>query len=50
LGNDSDALAGIILGILGLAAIVKILEKKCPTCRRSIVRGQNICQHCGSAV
>ena len=39
MGKDSDAVFGIILGVLGLAAILKASEKTCPYCFKKIIRG-----------
>ena len=50
MGKDEDTIAGILLGVLGLAAIVKILEKKCPVCGKPTIRGVSVCPHCGSAI
>ncbi len=46
MGDNDDALGGIILGILGLAAIATLLEKKCPYCNKSQLRGTNVCTNC----
>ncbi|WP_157832753.1 zinc ribbon domain-containing protein [Nitrosarchaeum koreense] len=46
--NFKDMSAGaIILGLLGLAALVKLSERKCPVCNRIIPITQNTCSHCG---
>jgi uncharacterized OB-fold protein len=50
MGKDEDAVLGIIFGILGLAAIAAIIEKKCPFCGRSVPRGTSVCPHCGSQI
>jgi uncharacterized Zn finger protein (UPF0148 family) len=50
MGKDEDALAGIVLGILGLAAVAAMLEKKCSACGKSVIRGTSICPHCGSRI
>lgn len=50
MGKDDDTIAGIILGILGLAAIAALVPKKCPVCGNSVQRGSSICPHCGSRI
>ena len=40
MGNNEDALGSIILGVLGLAAVAVLLEKKCPHCNKSQLRAQ----------
>jgi len=50
LGKDSDAAIGIILGILGLAALIKASEKDCPFCFRKVVRGTSQCPFCGNRI
>jgi uncharacterized OB-fold protein len=50
MGKDDDALAGILLGILGLAAIAVIASKKCPVCGKTVPRGTSVCPHCGSQI
>jgi len=50
MGKDSDDLLGIILAILGAAALIKALEKECPYCSRKIVRGTSTCPYCGAMV
>lgn len=47
MGSDSDTLAGILLGILGIAVLAKIFEKKCPYCGKSVQGGSKSCPHCG---
>ena len=47
MGKDSDTLAGIILGILGLAILVKLTEKKCPICNHVVPAGTTECPNCG---
>lgn len=50
MGKDSDALAGILLGILGIAVIAKIFSKKCKVCGTSVSPGTRNCPNCGSVV
>ena len=50
MGKDEDALAGILLGILGIAAIAVIASKKCPVCGKSVARGTSVCTHCRSQI
>jgi len=50
MGKDADTFAGIVLGILGLALIAKIFEKKCAFCGSSISSGIKNCPHCGRPV
>ena len=42
-----NALAAVLLGLLGLAALAKLSERKCPICNRIIPLTQNTCPHCG---
>jgi len=42
-----SAVIGIILGLLGLAVLAKLSERKCPVCNRIIPITQNTCPHCG---
>jgi len=37
----------IILGLIGLAALIKLSERKCPVCRNIIPITQKTCPHCG---
>lgn len=50
MGKDEDALVGIIFGILGIAAIAAIAQKKCPVCGKSVARGTSVCPYCGSLI
>jgi len=50
MGKDSDTLAGIILGFLGLAVLMAVLGKKCPVCGGNIPAGSRRCPHCGTVV
>jgi len=50
MGKDSDAFAGILLGILGLAALIKFSEKECPYCSRTVVRGASRCPFCRNRI
>ena len=50
MGKDDDTLAGILLGILGLAALVVIASKNCPVCGKTVPRGTSVCPHCGSQI
>ena len=47
MGKDSDTFAGILLGLLGLALLVKLTEKKCPICGNIIPVGKRECPNCG---
>jgi hypothetical protein len=47
--NDDDV-GSIILGVLGLAAIAVILEKKCPYCNKSQLRGTSVCTNCDQEI
>lgn len=47
MGRDSDTFAGIILGLLGLALLAKLTEKKCPICNNIIPAGKRECPNCG---
>ena len=42
-----SVVAGILLGLLGLAALAKLSERKCPVCNRIIPFTQKTCPHCG---
>jgi hypothetical protein len=51
--SDDEGLAiaaGVVLGILGLAALIDILKKnsECPICKNKIEHGIQQCPHCGS--
>ena len=48
--KDSDVIFGILLGILGVAALIKVSEKKCPNCSGKITRGTSQCQFCGAGI
>lgn len=48
LGKDSDVLVGVLLGVMGVAAIIKLLEKNCPCCDNIMGRGQSHCLRCGT--
>ncbi len=49
LGDNSDALESIILGMLGIAA-VGILDKKCHCCNRGKIEpSSHICKLCGKS-
>lgn len=50
MGRDADTIAGIILGLLGLAVLVTIFGKKCPVCGGTIPAGQRRCPHCGTVI
>lgn len=50
MGKDSDILAGILLGLLGFAALVKLSEKKCPICSSMIPFGKRDCPNCGYVI
>lgn len=50
MGKDSDTLAGIVLGVLGLALLAKLTEKKCPICNNSIPFNKKECPHCGYVI
>ena len=50
MGKDFDTLAGILIGILGLAFLAKLTEKKCPICNNIIPAGKTQCPHCGHVV
>ena len=50
MGKDSDTIAGIILGVLGIAVLASIFGKKCPVCGRTIPSGQKRCAYCGASV
>ncbi len=50
MGKDDDAIAGIILGVLGIAALAAIASKRCPVCDKTVVRGTSVCPHCGSQI
>jgi len=50
LTGDDDfvgALAGIFLGLMGLAILASIFGPKCPSCKKSLERKVPICPHCG---
>jgi len=49
-GKDSDTLAGILLGIFGIALLASIFGKKCPVCRRTVPAGQKTCSYCGASL
>lgn len=42
-----SAVVAILLGLLGLAALAKLTERKCPICNRIIPITQSTCPHCG---
>jgi hypothetical protein len=42
-----EILGGIILGALGLAALAKLLGKKCPYCGRMNPPNKTKCDSCG---
>jgi len=50
LGKGSDDVFGIFLALLGAAALVKMLEKDCPSCYKKIARGLSQCPHCGAMI
>lgn len=50
LGDNEDALGAILLGVLGLAAIAVLLEKKCPYCNKSQLRGTSVCTNCNQDI
>lgn len=50
MGKDSDAIAGIILGLLGIALLAAIFSKRCPVCGGTIPPGQRRCPHCGAVI
>ena len=50
MGKDEDTAIGILLGLLGLAVLAKILEKKCPICTNVIPAGRNTCPYCGYVI
>lgn len=50
MGKDSDTLAGILLGILGIAVLASIFGKKCRMCGRTVLGGQRTCSYCGAIV
>ena len=50
MGKDSDAILGIVLGILGVAALIKASEKNCPHCFKKVARGTSQCPFCGNYI
>ena len=46
MGRDADMVVGILLGILGVAAIIKASEKTCPRCSQKVARGTSSCPFC----
>lgn len=48
--NDESLIAGIILGLLGLAVLASLFrrEARCPVCNNSIPIGVLKCRYCGS--
>ena len=56
MGKGTDAAAGLLLGLLGGAAVVYLLLKleegkgRCPNCNSIIKKGQNKCPSCGTLV
>ena len=50
MSKNDDAMVGIVLGILGIAAIAAIVSKKCPICNKTVQRGISVCPHCESQI
>lgn len=40
--------AGLVLGVIGLAVLTSAAKPKCPACGKAVKRGEPVCASCGT--